>query len=451
MENSINNAIRKGYLYQVRFLIQLGYDVNVRDENGRTPIVNCALISDDAWAASLTRLLMQSGAKIVAKDRLGYTALHYAVLCDHEELVDILTQAADFDLNEKDNSGNTALHISVAKGNTRITRRLVNGLHRYKQKLTVLNGQGYTPFAVACRCRQEECARILLEDVEVEKEANKLVKAASCSDEESAADFVLFLLSDSHRCETDESKSNHDTTDLSLMSLGIERGSRLRIGSSVSSSTSKLLNSRPRATTTSSLTFTKRRKDNGSIRGGAAVESHKSSDDSQSATVDKSIVNMKMLDAIRIRPMSSKFPRNDPNRILFLNRKVIDHCVEVPNQALITTTTTTRSRPKEAEVEKQTTNAKISAENWREFLQGVTDNLSYQYSHAYRPTAQPQTNADYFSQTNPFAQGGNEDDATDFDKVSVVNRRMGAGGRRISRLGSAASVRNFATANRHKK
>lgn len=53
METDINSAIRKGYLYQVRYLIQLGCDVSARDSNGRTPIINCALISDGAWAARL--------------------------------------------------------------------------------------------------------------------------------------------------------------------------------------------------------------------------------------------------------------------------------------------------------------------------------------------------------------------------------------------------------------
>ncbi len=175
-----------------------------------------------------------------------------------------------------------------------------------------------------------------------------------------------------------------------------------------------------------------------------------------------------MVEANRIQPASSTFPRNDPIRIRILNLDVIDRCIEVPLQAASTTAPSRPRSTRERDIdvggssgfgisrdsclERASTAAsvvKLSSENWRDFLQGIADNLYYQFSQSYRPAAQPsaQSSEDYLQ----YVVGVEEDSVDTSDRASVVGRKpaVGPGGRRMSRLGSVSSVRNLAV--RHKK
>jgi hypothetical protein len=399
------------------------------------------------------------------------------VYCD----AGILTQSADFDLNEAEKAGgNTALHVACAKGNAAITALLAAALRRYKQPLTVVNRQGYTPFAVACRCRHEACARILLEHPEVAREAQAIISAPqiNVSDgDSSTADFVAMLLAaDRADGQTPSSGGEGATSPIQQLDVSSsfashhhQQQARLASPSHLSQSTSKLLSRRQRAPHTPSRQQHQPTATSSTIGFGSSQQLVRASDDTQSATVDKSIVNVKMLDAIRIRPASSKFPRNDPERIRVLNRDSITRCVEVPLQAgpapsrlrstkeldsssrLAGGSTTGRMTTAGTTHHATLTADKLaSAENWREFMQGLSDSLSYQFSQSYRPGVQlpalPSTTDDF--------PAGLDDDLDAADRASIAAKRAaaGAGGRRMSRLGSVISLRAYGGPGaRHKK
>lgn len=434
--------------------------------------------------------------------------------------------------------GNTALHVACAKGNAPITSILVNALHRYKQPLTKANRQGYTPFAVACRCRHTACARILLEDDEVFEQAQSFVSLSphphqqqngtnngfhiSTSDDGEAAavaDFVSMLLTGQ-----DETMTS-DSVFISPSESNIQKLQTLSSSSSLKSpSFSKILNLRqrtphqsirsnpnhhqtpiPSEKTPVSATASRQQIVSVSVPYSSSSSSHhllRSSTSSLSASIEKSIVNPKMLEAIRIRPASSKFPRNDPVRIRILNLDVIDRCVEVPNQAVAvggvrsldvspsrprstrerdldlnlngngggggggndfagtlqdrTSTVSIIGRPQSSKTNNNKASSmhvKLSTDNWRDFLQGIADNLHYQFSQSYRPTVTPQNSDEYlqYTVTNAADEDGMDAAAAGERVTSAMGRRpiIGPGGRRMTRLGSVSSIRNLPL--RHKK
>lgn len=62
----------------IKLLIELGADLNIVDESGRTPLMcSIGIRAAQAWAL---RSLIRAGANLNYKDYSGYTALSYAVI-----------------------------------------------------------------------------------------------------------------------------------------------------------------------------------------------------------------------------------------------------------------------------------------------------------------------------------------------------------------------------------
>jgi len=78
----------------IRYLIELGADVNVRDENKMTPIMWASL--DNANPETL-ELLVQAGANINARAKNGKTAIYYAIAGKNK--VDIIQKLLDLGAN----------------------------------------------------------------------------------------------------------------------------------------------------------------------------------------------------------------------------------------------------------------------------------------------------------------------------------------------------------------
>ncbi len=88
----------------IEFLLEVGAEVNLRNGNQSTPLMQAAYRA----SGEIARILIAAGADINAKDDNGNTALMIAAKFANAEVAGELILAGA-DLNAKDNNGNTAL------------------------------------------------------------------------------------------------------------------------------------------------------------------------------------------------------------------------------------------------------------------------------------------------------------------------------------------------------
>ena len=158
---SLLDVIKNGYFQQVRFLVDHGVDLDQRDEERRTALMLCAFIEPEAWGVGICRLLIEKGVTLFLKDRYGLNAFHYAVIYERVDLVRVYLKAIDFNLNEGDKQGNTALHYAVRSGNSCITRLIAQMYVKYEINFDKMNNDGFTALQEAHRLNKRRCAKIL--------------------------------------------------------------------------------------------------------------------------------------------------------------------------------------------------------------------------------------------------------------------------------------------------
>uniref|UniRef100_A0A673HGP3 Serine/threonine-protein phosphatase 6 regulatory ankyrin repeat subunit A n=1 Tax=Sinocyclocheilus rhinocerous TaxID=307959 RepID=A0A673HGP3_9TELE len=105
---------------EVRSLIFQKEDVNVQDNEKRTPLHAAAYLGD----AEIIELLILSGARVNAKDNKWLTPLHRAVASCSEEAVQVLLKHSA-DVNARDKNWQTPLHVAAANKAVRCAEALV--------------------------------------------------------------------------------------------------------------------------------------------------------------------------------------------------------------------------------------------------------------------------------------------------------------------------------------
>jgi ankyrin repeat protein len=127
---------------RVRELIRLGVNVNVRDEEMRTPL-HQAVLGD---SLGLVCLVLESGADVNARDQAGFSPLHYAAQEFLPEIARILV-GKGANVNLPDEDGNTPLHRALfsARGRMEIVRLLLENSANENYK----NHAGVTPQELA--------------------------------------------------------------------------------------------------------------------------------------------------------------------------------------------------------------------------------------------------------------------------------------------------------------
>ena len=110
----------KGDLFTVRRLIKEGHNVNTRDEDGNTPLIQAAWRGHDQVVEELIR----EGAHVNIKDNGRRNALYWASLLDHSSIVQTLC-AAGADTNVQDHYGWTPLICAAWRGRDEIVCELI--------------------------------------------------------------------------------------------------------------------------------------------------------------------------------------------------------------------------------------------------------------------------------------------------------------------------------------
>ena len=85
----LNVAISKGDLAKVQQLVEIGVDVNKKDERGKTPLMYAILFNQPQIVA----YLIKKGADYRAEDSNGLTILDYAEKSKSEEILKLVNDA----------------------------------------------------------------------------------------------------------------------------------------------------------------------------------------------------------------------------------------------------------------------------------------------------------------------------------------------------------------------
>jgi len=169
-------AVVKNDLQLIKLLIELGADVNKFNQGGGTALMYAAqyghleaarvLLKGGAkvnaqggkfWSAlmiavlkgrlPMIELLLQNGADVNASDMLGASPLARAVEREYVDVARRLLEVPSLDINARDRSGMTALHMAAAVGND----TLATALLAHGARIDIKEENGFTPADLAQR------------------------------------------------------------------------------------------------------------------------------------------------------------------------------------------------------------------------------------------------------------------------------------------------------------
>jgi ankyrin repeat protein/beta-lactamase regulating signal transducer with metallopeptidase domain len=146
-QTPLHMAAQEGRKNIVELLISKGADVNVINNAGATPLD----LTEQRGHSEVVELLLKHGAKRGSSTLLG------AVTSDDIEQVKMLI-SQDADVNVKDNTGQTLLHLACQRGNEEIAELLIDNGADIEAK----NRKHQTPLHVACQRGNKEIVELLI-------------------------------------------------------------------------------------------------------------------------------------------------------------------------------------------------------------------------------------------------------------------------------------------------
>jgi ankyrin repeat protein len=117
--SDVLQAAKDGDTRQLALLLKAGMPVDVRDVRQWTPLMVAAFHGREETA----KFLLDCRANPRARDRAGYTPLHWAAIKGYEEVVGLL--AARVDCNVQSSAGFTPLLQAAANGHAGVVRLLI--------------------------------------------------------------------------------------------------------------------------------------------------------------------------------------------------------------------------------------------------------------------------------------------------------------------------------------
>jgi len=130
---SVLIAMKKGYTVIAKILLNAGADINARDKMGITLLMLACGKSTQSYK-EITELLINKGALINERDRLGYTPLLLSLSGGSAEIAELLIQKGA-DVHAQTKYGKTALALAEMAGYSRVTELLrikLKQKHDYK-------------------------------------------------------------------------------------------------------------------------------------------------------------------------------------------------------------------------------------------------------------------------------------------------------------------------------
>jgi ankyrin repeat protein len=119
-DTPLHKVTSRGHKEIVELLIAHGADVNAQNNDGHTPLHHPPVEGDK----DVVELLIARGANLNDPDNDGDTPLHHAASKGHKEIVELLI-AYGADLNAQDNDGDTPLHEVASRGHKEMVELLI--------------------------------------------------------------------------------------------------------------------------------------------------------------------------------------------------------------------------------------------------------------------------------------------------------------------------------------
>ncbi|KAM4550671.1 histone-lysine N-methyltransferase EHMT2 [Fundulus diaphanus] len=120
--SALHAAAQRGLLEVCYMLIQAGAQVDAKDKDLRTPLLE-AVINNHVDVA---RYLIQNGACVYHVEEDGYTGLHHAAKLGNLEIVNMLLETGQVDVNAQDNGGWTPIIWAAEHKHVKVIKSLLN-------------------------------------------------------------------------------------------------------------------------------------------------------------------------------------------------------------------------------------------------------------------------------------------------------------------------------------
>jgi len=152
-DTPLHVASSGSYMEVVRVLLEFGADLEVKDLDGRTPLLRMSGRGD----MELTRILLEHGADTEARDKHGHTPLLQTSERGHVDLARVLLEHGA-DTEARDDGGHSPLHVASVKGHVELALVLL----KHNAHIEALDKDNCTPLILASREGHVEVAQLLI-------------------------------------------------------------------------------------------------------------------------------------------------------------------------------------------------------------------------------------------------------------------------------------------------
>ena len=152
---SLHHACSSGNVKLAKFLLNIGFNVNVRDQYNYTPLhVACMLGCDEI----VELLCKQPSIDVNVRNCWGETPLHHACNYGHDKIVTLLCKQPSIDINVRDDFKQTPVHYACENGHFEIIELLCK---QPSINVNVRDDFEQTPLEIACRNGHDKVVALL--------------------------------------------------------------------------------------------------------------------------------------------------------------------------------------------------------------------------------------------------------------------------------------------------